>query len=162
MASHSKLARSPFNLGTNTVHAAARFPQIVAVHAGVSRSDYVRVSQLGFKARSCRSFHQPSCVKRSPARRHVPSSMFIKCASRKRAAPRSQLVEVAASRRRPALRVVLRSSYTKDAAVVSMARNTVALQTHRRAPGQRSNPSVELRANGMPPGPRHSAGVHYL
>ena len=25
-----------------------------------------------------------------------------------------------------------------------------------------SNPSVELRANGMPPGPRHSAGVHYL
>ena len=24
------------------------------------------------------------------------------------------------------------------------------------------NPSVELRANGMPPGPRYSAGVHYL
>jgi hypothetical protein len=24
------------------------------------------------------------------------------------------------------------------------------------------NPSVELRANGMPPGPRYSAGVHFL
>ena len=26
----------------------------------------------------------------------------------------------------------------------------------------RPNHSVELRANGMPPGPRYSAGVHYL
>ena len=162
IASYSKLVRSPFGLSTNVANAAASFPQIVAVHTSASKSGYVHVSQLGFKVGSCCSFHQPSCVKRLPALRHVPSSKFVKCTWRRRAAPRSQFIEVAASRRRPALRVVLQSSYTKDAAVVSMARNTVALQTHRRAARQRSNRSVELRANGLPPGPRYSAGVHYL
>ena len=36
------------------------------------------------------------------------------------------------------------------------------MQVQRIVLAARPNPSVELRANGMPPGPRYSAGVHYL
>ena len=36
------------------------------------------------------------------------------------------------------------------------------MQVQRVVLAARPNPSVELRANGMPPGPRYSAGVHYL
>ena len=153
VASHSKLAHAPFSRGKNNMSVVAVFPQIVAVRANASRSVSVRVHQLGFEVGSCCSFHQPSCVKRSPAIRHVPSSMFVKCASRRRAAPRSQFVEAAAGRRRPGLRVVSRPSYTEDAAVVGMACNTVALQASGHAAPQRSNPSVNRRANGTPPGP---------
>ena len=128
IASYSKLTRSPFNLGTNAGNAAAFFPQIVAVRASANRSSYVRISQRGFRVVSRTAFHQPSCVKYSRALRRDPSSKFVKCAPRRRAAPRSQLVEAAASRRRPALRIVLQSSYIRDAAVVRVARNTVALQ----------------------------------
>ena len=38
----------------------------------------------------------------------------------------------------------------------------LGMQVQRVVLAARPNPSVELRANGMPPGPRYSAGVHYL
>ena len=63
VASYSKLVRSPFSVSTNEPSAVASFPQIVGARAGASRSDYVHVNHLGFKSGSCRSFHQPSCVK---------------------------------------------------------------------------------------------------
>ena len=162
ITSYSKLARSPFGFNTNDANAAVVFLHIFSVRAGPSSSGYVHISQRGFKAISRSAFHQLSCVKYSRALRQHRSSKFVKCAPRRRAAPRSQFVEAAASRRRPALRIVLQSSYIRDAAVVRVARNTVALQAPARPARQRSNPSVELRANGMPPGPRYSAGVHYL
>ena len=37
--------------------------------------------------------------------------------------------------------------------------NTTVLSRQRKL---MPNPSLNLRANGMPPGPRHSAGVHFL
>ena len=162
VASYSKLVRSPVSLGTNAANATTSFLHIFSVRAGPSSLGYVRISQRGFKAVSRSAFHQPSCVKYSRILRRDPSSKFVKCASRRRAAPRSQFVEAAANWRRPALRVVSRFSYTEGTAVVRSARNTVALQAPARAARQRSNPSVELRANGLPPGPRYSAGVHYL
>ena len=162
ITSYSKLARSPFGFNTNDANAAVIFLHIFSVRAGPSSSGYVHISQRGFKVVSRSAFHQPSCVKYSRTLRRVPSSKFVKCASRKRAAPRSQLVEAAAGRRRSSLRVVLRPSHTEDAAVVEMEGNPGALRASGRTARQRSNPSVELRANGMPPGPRYSAGVHYL
>ena len=160
MASHSKLPRAPFDLSTNTTSAAASFLLIVDIRASASNSGHAHVNQLGFKVGSCCSFHEPSCVKYSRALRHVPSSQFVKCASRKRAAPRSQLVEAAASKRRPALRVVLRLSYIEDTAVAGMEGNTVALQAPEHTARQRSNPSVNRRANGIAPGPRGGVGYH--
>ena len=146
-----KLSRAPFGLNTNRndANAAAIFLHMFSVRADPSSSGYVHISQRGFKAVSRSASHQLSCAKYSRTLRRVPSSKFVKCASRKRAAPRSQLVEAAASRRRPALRIVLQSSYIRDAAVVRVARNTVALQPPARTSRQRSNPSVELRANGV-------------
>ena len=151
VASYSKLSRTPFGLNTNRndANAAAIFLHIFSVRAGPSSSGYVHINQRGFKVVSRTAFHQPSCVKYSRALRRDPSSKFVKCAPRRRAAPRSQFVEAAASRRRPALRIVLQSSYIRGTAVVRVARNTVALQASGRPSRQRSNPSVELRANGM-------------
>ena len=150
VASYSKLVRSPFSLGTNAANATTSFLHIFGVRAGPSSLGYVRISQRGFKAVSHSAFHQRSCVRYSRTLRRDPSSKFVKCASRRRAAPRSQLVEAATSRRRPALRVASRFSYTEDAAVVGSARNTVALQAPAHAVQRRSNPSVNRRANGRP------------
>ena len=93
IASYSKLARSPFSFNTNDANAAAIFLHIFSVRAGPSSSGYVHISQRGFKAISRSAFHWLSCAKYSRALRQHRSSKFVKCASRKRAAPRSQLVE---------------------------------------------------------------------
>jgi hypothetical protein len=58
--------------------------------------------------------------------------------------------------------IASRVSYSSSLNVFAVVAGAFLLRGNLRAGDGQTNPSLNLRANGVPQSPRHSAGVHYL